>query len=58
MEEGHKVLVFSQFVTMLDLIARDGAGSASGRTSISPASTENRGELVKDFQSAEGAPSS
>jgi SNF2-related domain/Helicase conserved C-terminal domain len=54
MEEGHKVLVFSQFVELLDLLkplleARDWplfylAGE-----------TENRGKLVERFQSAEGA---
>jgi len=53
MEEGHKVLVFSQFVTMLDLL----------RATVKPrewphfylaGSTENRGELVNEFQSAKG----
>jgi len=54
-EEGHKVLIFSQFVTMLDLIgeALKGAGipylQLTGRT-------ENRQQLVDRFQSAEGEP--
>ena len=53
MEEGHKVLVFSQFVTMLDLI-RDTATQREWPHYYLAGATENRGELVKEFQSAKG----
>ena len=53
MEEGHKVLVFSQFVTMLDLI-RDTAKQREWPHYYLAGDTENRGELVKEFQSAKG----
>ncbi len=53
MEEGHKVLVFSQFVTMLDLL-RDKMKQRGWPHFYLAGSTENRGELVKDFQSANG----
>jgi hypothetical protein len=52
-EEGHKVLVFSQFVGMLDLIRSD--IEARGWPMFYLAGeTENRGELVQQFQSATG----
>ena len=54
-EEGHKVLVFSQFVEMLEIIQRRNRSGASGRISSSPAQTEKRGALVDDFQNREGA---
>ncbi len=54
MEEGHKVLVFSQFVEMLALIKP--AIAARGWPMFYLAGeTENRGELVRQFQSAQGA---
>ena len=53
-EEGHKVLVFSQFVDMLDILRE--AITARGWPSFYLAgATENRGELVKEFQATEGA---
>jgi len=53
MEEGHKVLVFSQFVTMLDLL-RDNLKQHAWPHFYLAGDTENRGELVKEFQSAPG----
>jgi len=53
MEEGHKVLVFSQFVTMLDLL-RDTVKLRAWPHFYLAGDTENRGELVKEFQSATG----
>ena len=53
MEEGHKVLVFSQFVTMLDLL-RDTVKLRQWPHFYLAGDTENRGELVKEFQSAKG----
>ncbi len=53
MEEGHKVLVFSQFVTMLDLL-RETVKQREWPHFYLAGSTENRGELVRDFQSAIG----
>src|SRR5207249_4130004 len=53
MEEGHKVLVFSQFVTMLDLL-RETVNKHEWPHFYLAGSTENRGELVEKFQSAEG----
>ncbi len=53
MEEGHKVLVFSQFVELLGLLKP--AIQERGWTMFYLAGeTENRGKLVKDFQAAEG----
>jgi SNF2 family DNA or RNA helicase len=53
--EGHRVLVFSQFVTMLELIAAE--LTARGiRHLMLTGQTENRQELVNRFQSAEGEP--
>jgi len=51
MEEGHKVLVFSQFVTMLDLL-RDMMKQREWPHFYLAGDTENRGDLVKEFQSA------
>ena len=53
MDEGHKVLVFSQFVTMLDLL-RDTVKQREWPHFYLAGGTENRGELVKEFQSAKG----
>jgi hypothetical protein len=54
MEEGHKVLVFSQFVEMLALI-KAAIAERGWTTFYLAGETENRGELVRQFQSAEGA---
>ena len=54
MEEGHKVLVFSQFVTMLDLL-KDLAKEKKWKHFYLAGDTENRGELVKKFQETDGA---
>jgi SNF2 family DNA or RNA helicase len=54
MEEGHKVLVFSQFVTMLDLI-RETVKLREWQHFYLAGDTENRGDLVKDFQKAKGS---
>ena len=53
-EEGHKVLVFSQFVEMLGLI-REKITEREWPMFYLAGDTENRGELVSQFQSAEGA---
>jgi hypothetical protein len=53
MDEGHKVLVFSQFVTMLDRL-RKIVKEREWPHFYLAGSTENRGDLVKSFQSAEG----
>ena len=53
-EEGHKVLVFSQFVDMLDIL-REAITARGWPTFYLAGGTENRGELVKDFQATEGA---
>jgi SNF2 family DNA or RNA helicase len=53
-EEGHKVLVFSQFVTMLDRI-RNVLENNGWPLFYLTGDTENRGQLVQDFQSAKGA---
>jgi len=52
--EGHKVLVFSQFVEMLDLL-KAGLAERSWPTFFLSGATENRGDLVHQFQAAEGA---
>ena len=54
MEEGNKVLVFSQFVTMLDLIRR-AIQERGWKDFFLAGDTENRGDLVKEFQTSEGA---
>jgi len=53
MEEGHKVLVFSQFVTMLDIL-RDTVKQRGWPHYYLAGDTENRGELVREFEAAEG----
>ncbi|MDZ4788940.1 MAG: DEAD/DEAH box helicase [Blastochloris sp.] len=53
-EEGHKVLVFSQFVSMLSILQKE----ISERKLTSfylDGSTENRGDLVNSFQKHEGS---
>jgi hypothetical protein len=54
MEEGHKVLVFSQFVEMLELIRAE-VVRREWRHFLLTGQTEDRGPLVADFQSSEGA---
>ncbi|MBE7503106.1 MAG: SWF/SNF helicase family protein [Verrucomicrobiales bacterium] len=54
MDEGHKVLVFSQFVELLAILKP--VLTARGWPHFYLAGeTENRGELVESFQTAEGA---
>jgi SNF2 family DNA or RNA helicase len=50
---GHKVLVFSQFVTMLDLL-REAVNKHEWPHFCLAGATDNRGKLVETFQSAEG----
>ncbi len=52
--EGHKVLVFSQFVTMLEIIQKE-VVSREWPHFMLTGQTEERGELVKNFQESEGA---
>ncbi len=54
MEEGQKVLVFSQFVELLELLKPHLAAREWPLFYLSGA-TEHRGELVRQFQEAEGA---
>ena len=54
-EEGHRVLVFSQFVTMLELIATELTARGIKHLMLT-GQTENRQELVNRFQSDEGEP--
>jgi SNF2 family DNA or RNA helicase len=53
-EEGQKVLVFSQFVELLDIL-RDELKQRGWKHWYLAGSTEDRGDLVRDFQAAEGA---
>ncbi len=53
--EGHRVLVFSQFVTMLELI-REELVARSIQHLMLTGQTESRQELVNEFQSADGPP--
>jgi superfamily II DNA or RNA helicase len=53
-EEGHKVLVFSQFVEMLELI-RAAAAERDWPHLVLTGQTEDRGALVDRFQHTEGA---
>ena len=53
MEEGHKVLVFSQFVTMLQIL-RETMQERNWPFFYLAGETENRGELVREFQAAKG----
>lgn len=54
MQEGHKVLVFSQFVTMLDIL-REVVQERNWPHFYLAGDTENRGQLVQDFQKSSGA---
>ena len=53
-EEGEKVLVFSQFVGLLDIL-RDEIKQRGWKHWYLAGDTENRGDLVREFQAAEGA---
>jgi len=53
MEEGNKVLVFSQFVELLGLL-RPALAERNWPVFYLAGETENRGELVQKFQTAEG----
>ena len=53
--EGHRVLVFSQFVTMLELIKAELVQREIGHLLLT-GQTENRQELVDKFQSEDGPP--
>ncbi len=53
MEEGHKVLVFSQFVTLLELL-RTKVKQREWPHYFLAGDTEDRGELVQEFQAAKG----
>ncbi|MES2572183.1 MAG: DEAD/DEAH box helicase [Verrucomicrobiota bacterium] len=53
-EEGQKVLVFSQFVEMLDIL-KSTIEARNWPLFYLAGKTENRGNLVREFQSAEGA---
>ena len=53
--EGHRVLVFSQFVTMLALIREELVARGIKHLMLT-GQTENRQELVTQFQAADGPP--
>lgn len=53
MEEGQKVLVFSQFVEMLELL-KPALEERQWPLFYLTGQTENRGELIRHFQSAQG----
>jgi SNF2 family DNA or RNA helicase len=53
-EEGNKILVFSQFVEMLNLIEDRIKGLPCPVFKLT-GQTENRGELIKNFRQLEGA---
>lgn len=53
-EEGQKVLIFSQFVQMLKLLEIE-CNTRSINTHILTGDTKNRQQVVNDFQEAEGA---
>lgn len=53
LDQGSKVLVFSQFVEMLDILAKE-AKKKSWAHWLLTGQTENRGNLVKEFQSFDG----
>jgi superfamily II DNA or RNA helicase len=53
--EGHRVLVFSQFVTMLELIRAELVARDIQHLMLT-GQTENRQALVEKFQSADGPP--
>jgi SNF2 family DNA or RNA helicase len=52
--EGHKVLVFSQFITMLGIIRAE-IERREWRHFLLTGDTEERGPLVQNFQQCEGA---
>jgi superfamily II DNA or RNA helicase len=52
-DEGHKVLVFSQFVTMLEILEAEAAARSWKRFTLT-GDTEDRGALVVDFQNHQG----
>jgi len=52
LEEGHKVLVFSQFVQMLQLLEKE-CGARDVPTHILTGESKNRQEIVKAFQDDE-----
>jgi len=52
-EEGQKVLVFSQFVSLLEIL-RSELHARQWNTFFLAGETEDRGAVVRDFQSAEG----
>ncbi|HEV2393019.1 MAG TPA: DEAD/DEAH box helicase [Verrucomicrobiae bacterium] len=54
MEEGHKVLVFSQFVSMLGILRQTVIERKWAHFYLA-GETENRGQLVQEFQIAKGA---
>ena len=54
-EEGHKVLVFSQFVSVLSIIEKAFSKSKIPNLSLT-GKTQNRKELVDRFQSDDGEP--
>jgi superfamily II DNA or RNA helicase len=54
MAQGHKVLVFSQFVEMLERIEREIEGKGY-RYTVLTGQTEDREEVVKQFKNVEGA---
>jgi superfamily II DNA or RNA helicase len=54
MEEGAKVLVFSQFVELLDIVRAD-LKTRGWPLWMLTGATEDRGDLVREFQAAEGA---
>ena len=54
MEEGHKVLVFSQFVTVIERLAALMAERGWNHYVLT-GETENRGTLVHEFQTSENA---
>ena len=54
MEEGHKVLVFSQFVSLLDLL-KETLADKGWPLHYLAGGTEDRGDLVREFQSQPGA---
>jgi len=53
MEQGQKVLVFSQFVQMLDLL-KEAISKRNWPLFYLAGKTENRGDLVREFQASEG----
>ena len=54
MEEGHKVIVFSQFRTMLDMISAE-VTTRGWKQFVLTGDTQDRGGLVEEFQAEPGA---